>query len=408
MRLQNEVRDYKRRLSSSGAGMRPTSPSQGNLSTYRNTPTQSANPFEFSFGSNASFDTFASLPTQADQNGDNGNFSNPMTTVKKEPSSRSNSNGQSPREGSRNTNDHSASMQSQQGRSPTSRLGDSSTPNLFNLGSTAYGFPQFGSPGPVQVSDSPLHRSGSRSASEQAPSLYSNGDSPSMGSVSQHGPGSSCGASPEPHGQPGNNTFANGEAGKDAFGDLSDFEFNPDNMLFGGYRESQDAIFGGGDFSGGLYDDWLAVPGDDAAFDIAQNSLSKAPSQNAGSLMDFVEQQREGGDDHEISFDPSSFSAQKEKREILTCHKIWSVSILSLDSLRELTLSRQRLQNCPKFEKGEIDIDNLCGELQKKATCTESGASIDRQEWENALWRIAGIPQEDQRKHTEKGGASGP
>lgn len=40
-------------------------------------------------------------------------------------------------------------------------------------------------------------------------------------------------------------------------------------------------------------------------------------------------------------------------------------------------LCRDRLQSMEKFRNGEIDVDNLCSELRRKAKCSEGGAVVD-------------------------------
>lgn len=53
---------------------------------------------------------------------------------------------------------------------------------------------------------------------------------------------------------------------------------------------------------------------------------------------------------------------------------------------------RKQLKECPKFQRGEIDIDSLCTELSQKATCSESGTLIPKDDWEAALWRLVEEP----------------
>lgn len=363
------------------------------------------NPFDFSFGTDASFTNFASLPVQDGQSKTpSRSLSDPFTAeVKRESSSRSNSDGfefgtsmtsQNKNQGRSQNSNQSLSLGSQANGLDSNTAGDLFTPGFFGVNSSnGYGFPQFGSPGPLQDPVVPQSRQQSRSESEQAPSLISShGDSPSSSSVSRHGPSSSCGTSPEP-----NNDYSKSNQvsqRQDPFGDLSQFQFNPDPSLFGDYREPQTNIFGDGDFSGGLYDDWLTMPGD-TNIDINDPlNTAPAPAPTKANLMDEVAKHREAADDYD---DPPMFPLippkQKEQREMMTCHKIWLVTGSSPTVLMLCTnsFSRAQLKNCPKFQQGDIDMDNLCSELQTKATCTESGASITKDEWQKALWKIAGV-----------------
>lgn len=57
-------------------------------------------------------------------------------------------------------------------------------------------------------------------------------------------------------------------------------------------------------------------------------------------------------------------------------------------------LSRSELQSCPKFKSGELDIDSLCTELSKKATCSETGLQVPRDVVEATLWKLVGDDEE--------------
>jgi len=55
---------------------------------------------------------------------------------------------------------------------------------------------------------------------------------------------------------------------------------------------------------------------------------------------------------------------------------------------------RSELQSCPKFKSGELDIDGLCTELSKKATCSETGLQVPKDVVEATLWKLVGNDQE--------------
>jgi AP-1-like transcription factor len=56
----------------------------------------------------------------------------------------------------------------------------------------------------------------------------------------------------------------------------------------------------------------------------------------------------------------------------------------------ELTTSREKLQNCPKVQNGEFDLDSLCTELQKKAKCSGKGPLVQEQEFKSILKKYLG------------------
>lgn len=124
-------------------------------------------------------------------------------------------------------------------------------------------------------------------------------------------------------------------------------------MLFGDYREPQEAIVGNGaDFSGGFFDDNIANPlfpdfNDSFNFNLATDHTVPAPakapsaqqminqqqsnsqSRKTPNLMEQVRRQRDG--DSQETSDTAKFvkkvesmtPEEKESRELMTCHKIW-------------------------------------------------------------------------------------
>lgn len=108
-----------------------------------------------------------------------------------------------------------------------------------------------------------------------------------------------------------------------------------DPVLFGDYRDSQDAILGGGDFTGGFFDEALnPAPFDMASpsnlFGILQspqqtNASLSAPAGAANaptpskSLMAEMDKARDGDDD-----DYGLSTAQKaEGGKLISCNNIW-------------------------------------------------------------------------------------
>lgn len=141
----------------------------------------------------------------------------------------------------------------------------------------------------------------------------------------------------------------------------TDFQFDP--QLFGGYREPQQNILNNG-LDDGFFND---------AFDIDFTTPYFAPSPAAPKkdLMTRIDEAKNEDQTELVATDDGQF---------LTCNKIWYVltekSWLGLTSIAN-KYYREKLQNCPKVQNGDFDLDGLCSDLQKKAKCSGSGAVVD-------------------------------
>jgi len=250
--------------------------------------------------------------------------------------------------------------------------------------------------------------SASQSRVFQFNSGSSTSDSPSASSVSQYGMGSSCDTSPEPsHNSPSNaldtinEGCGSGIEGEVTFCDklnmacgnlrnpipramsqsnatsaaaaanlspATDFngidflanqnggQFDP--TLFGDYRESQAAIVGDGEFTGGFFNDAFPLADFGSPF-----HFGDTPAIQKSNPLEDIERIQDGIDDEVVpGEDPS---------QLLNCHKIWD-----------------KLAKRPDFRDGTIDIDNLCSELRAKARCSESGVVVDNKDVEAALKRL--------------------
>ncbi|ETS78201.1 hypothetical protein PFICI_10263 [Pestalotiopsis fici W106-1] len=220
-----------------------------------------------------------------------------------------------------------------------------------------------------------------------------NSGSPSASSNSNAGgPSSSCGTSPEPFTQspvgfkPVDTLTTIGEeqpshlAGAPAPGDHFDFgnfevnnfdwlaqqnggQFDP--QLFGGYREPQDNIL-----ATATFDDTFFNEAFDADFTTPFNvapSPKVAPKKNICTEID----ERKEEEDTIIT---------SVNGKLLTCNNIW-----------------ERLQNCPKVQAGDIDLDGLCSDLQKKAKCGGTGAVVDEKDFRAVMSKHLG-PCPDESK----------
>ncbi|KAB8346161.1 hypothetical protein FH972_023207 [Carpinus fangiana] len=219
----------------------------------------------------------------------------------------------------------------------------------------------------------------------------SQSNSPSVSSMSQKDPSSSCCTSPESSTQSPNmqrdkepqpqTVYRNGfidDRSAPVNNTATDFNFDWlatqnggqfDPVLFGDYRESQAAVVGEGDFSGGFFEESLPFPdyNDSFNFNMSTPQTVPAPIQSKPSLLDQVAASREGDDAEDAKKLHERCTQQKgdEQKAMMTAHKI-----------------------C-----GDFDIDSLCTELSAKARCTESGVAVPKQDVEAALWRLAGADE---------------
>jgi AP-1-like factor len=162
--------------------------------------------------------------------------------------------------------------------------------------------------------------------------------------------------------------------GFDIFANQNGGQFDP--TLFGDYRDSQAAIVGDGDFTGGFFNDAFPMADFGSPFHFGDTPAVQKPNP-----LDEIERQQDGDEE---------FVPGEDVTQMLNCHKIWLVS--SFDAVRcssfRLTISRDKLSHRTDFKDGTIDIDNLCSELRAKARCSESGVVVDTKDVEAALQRL--------------------
>lgn len=151
-----------------------------------------------------------------------------------------------------------------------------------------------------------------------------------------------------------------------------DFQFDP--QLFGGYREPQQNVLSNG------FDDTFFTE----AISMDFTTPYFAPSPAAPPKKDLMSQiDEEKNEDHtELSGDG----------QVLTCNKIWYDLTDSQRICEHGTndCHREKLQNCPKVQSGEFDLDGLCSDLQKKAKCSGSGAVVDEHTFEDVMKKYLG------------------
>lgn len=155
--------------------------------------------------------------------------------------------------------------------------------------------------------------------------------------------------------------------GFDWFSQQNAGQFDP--VLFGEYRDTQDAILSQ-DF-GTFFEDAFPLPDLGSPFDNTQ----------VGKKDPLIKPE----EDEEVV--PAD-----DKTKMMTCTKIWFVfSGLSCHSRLTKMLSnktfRDRLQSMDKFRNGEIDVDDLCTELRTKARCSEGGVVVDQKDVDDIMGR---------------------
>ncbi|XDG05619.1 hypothetical protein ABKA04_005234 [Annulohypoxylon sp. FPYF3050] len=195
---------------------------------------------------------------------------------------------------------------------------------------------------------------------------------------SNMGPTSSCGTSPEPCTQspmgfkPVDTLTTIGEEQPslttDSVNHFNNVDFSSidwmsqqnggqfDPQLFGDYREPQDNILSSATFDDSFFND---------AFDVDFTTpYNVAPSPNAPkkNLIAEIDARKESED-----------TIISSNGKLLTCNNIW-----------------EKLQACPRVQSGDLDLDGLCSDLQKKAKCGGSGAVVDEQDFKAVMTKYLG------------------
>jgi AP-1-like transcription factor len=163
----------------------------------------------------------------------------------------------------------------------------------------------------------------------------------------------------------------------------TNFQFDP--QLFGDYREPQENILSTG-FDDSFFND---------AFDSDFITPYNLPiTTNAGNPKKpgLIEQIDAAKNTDELD----------SNGNLLTCNKIWSVPT-SHDGAEPFQAfgpssnndNREKLQNCPKVQNGDFDLDGLCSELQKKAKCSGSGAVVDERDFKNVMQKYLGSTEKE-------------
>jgi AP-1-like factor len=245
------------------------------------------------------------------------------------------------------------------------------------------------------------YKAGSRGSIGSLPSIVGGAlaSSPSVSSHNSITGASSCGTSPEPFTQSPlgfktvdtmttigeEPTGLSGISTIDAYGDpnansldwlmkQNGGHFDP--QIFGDYRDPQDAAFGNGLFGDNILND-IDVDFSTAYFTPPPIQLEKK------SLVNVIDEQK-NSDEGPL---PTG------KSDMYSTEQIWygpplgqSVSALGQHDLT--SPPREKLRDCEKVQSGEVDMDALCAELSKKATCNGYGPEVDQRDFNKAMGKF--------------------
>ncbi|KAG6010684.1 hypothetical protein E4U21_005183 [Claviceps maximensis] len=128
-----------------------------------------------------------------------------------------------------------------------------------------------------------------------------------------------------------------------------------DPQLFGDYREPQENILSNPSFDAFVFNDSL-----DADFFTPFNTAptNTMPKKN---LIAEIDAQRDAIERDEI------------RQPGMSCHQLW-----------------EKIQECPKAQNGDFDLDGLCSELTKKAKCSGSGPVVTASDFDSILKKYMG------------------
>ncbi|KAK3995823.1 putative transcription factor [Cladorrhinum sp. PSN332] len=344
-----ELNEYKKRVSAFANGARPSYP--GPVRAFGSSFVQNLNDVNFQF----EFPKFGQLPGP-------GNFNTKKASTPT--THRSNSDQLSPMDKAKDSvSPSNSSSYSQVGLDTQTR------DDIANMASGLFSPPLstngHGMNGGSISLDSHFNGNGG-ATSTSSPSASSNSN---MGGAS-----SSCGTSPEPFTQSPmgfkpvdtlstigeeHSGFNNSSQDLGHFGNMdpnmdlswlpqTDFQFDP--QLFGDYREPQENVLSQG-LDDSFFNDALNVDFV-TPYNLPMNTEASNPKPDILEQIDAAK----CADD----LMPSG--------TLLTCNKIW-----------------EKLQNCPKVQNGDFDLDGLCSDLQKKAKCSGGGAVVDEADFKNVM-----------------------
>lgn len=389
-RLNNELKEYKKRLSLNGSGLGRSPPSAAASLQSRKSWNTNQNDFQFAFPK------FGDLPgSNFIQNGSlarvgSANHVDQRPLPNGLPAAlRANSSGSLPETSPTNVSGSSKvdSPNHNLFRSPSnpfSSYEDLFSPSILETASRSNSSDYMGfnnNAGPTPFTE--------KSGTTPRVSTTSTVTSPSNSSMSNNGLDSSCGTTPEPSAEsPDNrkgseitlntiseetlgqrNTEAPSSVMKSPITDINGIDWMAqqnggqfDPILFGDYRDPQDNILNNSTF-GGYFNDAFLAQDFNSPFNTGDVIASPPPKRD---LMKEIELQQNGTEDFLL---PHAFTKNNDPMQTLTCDKhLWN-----------------RVQGSEKVQAGEIDMDNLCAQLKAKARCNGSSAVIDKKDVDDLL-----------------------
>ncbi|KAI1195745.1 transcription factor PAP1-domain-containing protein [Nemania serpens] len=366
-KLSVELEQYKKKLSVVTSRSRSSTGASRNQATFGSAAIQNINDVNFQF----EFPKFGMFPGPNPTHiaGAKQISPNPSPSSGRSPNGQTSPPGQPKTGGSDDSSKNRQNSERQQTNdSLTSSVKDS---DLFNHSG---------------LFDSANSNSGSRSSLDSAQFSVNgaNTGSPSSSSNSVMGPSSSCGTSPEPftqsplgfkpletlttigEEQPGLTSDNMSTFGHFSNLDIANFDWLTqqnggqfDPQLFGDYREPQGNIL-----ANPTFDDTFFNEAFDADFLAPFNAPAiSTPKPAKKDICAEIDARKESEDT--IVTTPNG--------KLLTCTNIW-----------------EQLQGCPKVQSGDLDLDGLCSDLQKKAKCGGSGAVVDERDFKAVMTKYLG------------------
>ena len=165
-------------------------------------------------------------------------------------------------------------------------------------------------------------------------------------------------------------------------------------MLFGDYRETQEAIVGDGDFNNGFFND--AFPFDFGSplnlpdLSSPKPASTQVPDKSDASkrLLAEVDKTQSGVDDAYGLPQAAEVTGQKVC-QFQAAHPA-SGPLLSANAIWH------QLQHNKAFQDGSFDLDSLCDELKHKAKCSESGMAVAQADVLDTFNKLAGKPHDEE------------
>ncbi|CAZ82105.1 unnamed protein product [Tuber melanosporum] len=144
---------------------------------------------------------------------------------------------------------------------------------------------------------------------------------------------------------------------------------NFDPVLFSDYRDPVNDINSGINMS--FFDDAFAIP---HTFNTDLGSpLNLAQTPKKLDLLAEIDQIN----DADLDEDEEEVVPADDPKQMLSCNKIWD-----------------RISNHPRFASGELDMDGLCSELRSKAKCSETGVVVAETDVQEVLTKV-GVAHKD-------------